>query len=490
MSVERLNVSIKADSTPLKYILLRWNFTEGDIPTGFTKVLGDEWERAYGTMEWRSINPDIFMPWYFFITDSSDSGKQENHRTSAFGVRVRPNAFCFWNLDNAGATLWIDIRNGGSGVLLSGRTLEAATVVFGDYDNISSFNAAQNFCRVMCDDGIFPKEPVYGSNNWYYAYGKSSHEEIIRDATIVAEYTKDLENRPFMVIDDGWQPNSCDAPWDRGNERFPDMKRLADEISAMDVKPGIWIRLLIDLRRETPGAKDEWRLSRDNTFFDPSHPEVIKHVKSDIKRLVDWGYKLIKHDYSTYDMFGAWGCFLKKSVVEDDQSWAFYDRSRTGAEITLDFYRAIREAAGDTLIIGCDTFSHLSAGLVEINRTGDDTSGHDWLRTRKFGVNTLAFRLPQNGIFYMADADCVGITPHVPWEKNRLWLKALSLSGSPLFVSCTPDLLNSEQEEEVKQAFTINSVQKDSFIPLDWTETTCPSEWLHNGEEITFNWFE
>lgn len=489
-----LKVSIKAGQTPLQYILLRWNFSEGDIPSGSIKVLGDEWERAYGTMEWRSINPDVFMPWYFFITNSSDTMDTSDRRTCAFGVKVRPNSLCFWNLDSAGVTLWIDIRNGTKGVILNGRTLEAATVVFGDYSGISAFKAAQNFCNAMCSDGIFPKEPVYGSNNWYYAYGNSSHEEIVRDASIVAECTKGLKTRPYMVIDDGWQPNNCDGPWDRGNAKFPDMKKLAEEISAMDVKPGIWIRFLADVRRATPNIKDEWRLQRDSNFLDPSRPEVLEHVKADTKRIVDWGYKLIKHDYSTHDIFGDWGMNRPKSLAGEPQAgkeWAFWDRSRTSAEIVLDFYRAIREAAGnDTVIIGCNTISHLCAGLVEVNRTGDDTSGKEWLRTRKFGVNTLAFRLAQNNIFYKADADCVGITELVPWEKNRLWLKALALSGSPLFVSCKPGVLNAEQEAELKEAFAVNSVQNDTLIPLDWTETTCPQKWLHNGEEITFPWFE
>jgi len=105
-------------------------------------------------------------------------------------------------------------------------------------------------------------------------------------------------------------------------------------------------------------------------------------------------------------------------------------------------------------------------------------------------VNTLAFRMAQNNIFYTVDADCVGITELIPWEKNRLWLKALALSGSPLFVSCKPGVLNPEQENELKEAFAVNSLQTDTLIPLDWTETTCPERWLHNGNEIVFSWFE
>ena len=69
-------------------------------------------------------------------------------------------------------------------------------------------------------------------------------------------------------------------------------------------------------------------------------------------------------------------------------------------------YQTLRAAAGDAVLLGCNTMGHLGAGLFEIQRTGDDTSGHVWERTRRMGVNTLAYRLPQNGTFFTCDADC------------------------------------------------------------------------------------
>ncbi len=89
--------------------------------------------------------------------------------------------------------------------------------------------------------------------------------------------------------------------------------------------------------------------------------------------------------------------------------------------IFLHLYKAIREAAGEMCVIGCNTFSHLSAGLFELNRIGDDTSGNEWDRTRKMGVNTLAFRGVHHGTFYAADGDCVGLTNKIAWETNNGW---------------------------------------------------------------------
>ena len=95
---------------------------------------------------------------------------------------------------------------------------------------------------------------------------------------------------------------------------------------------------------------------------------------------------------------------------------------------------AKREDRQDVLILGCNCIGHLGAGLMQGNRTGDDTSGVEWERTRKMGINTLAFRMLQQGTFYGADADCVGITEHIDWNKNRQWMEVLAESGTPLFV--------------------------------------------------------
>ena len=76
-----------------------------------------------------------------------------------------------------------------------------------------------------------------------------------------------------------------------------------------------------------------------------------------------------------------------------DRGWSFTDRGRTTAEIVRALYEAIRASAGPAELIGCNTIGHLGAGLFELQRIGDDTSGNEWSRTRKMGVNTLAFRL-------------------------------------------------------------------------------------------------
>lgn len=476
---EGVLVYLKAETIPMCRIRLRWNFhgLEG------YRFLGDAWERSYGELEWRGMAPDRIMPWYFM------ANKQEH--TVGVGVKVRASSMDFWQVDDAGVTLFLDVRCGGSGVHLNGRELLCATVVAREYNGISAFEATRELCKVMCTDPILPKEPVYGSNNWYYAYGMSSHEQILSDVDVLCEMIDEKEeNRPFMVVDDGWQvlhdENTCNGgPWDRGNEKFPDMPGLAEQIKKHGCKPGIWVRLL---RTHDETIPDFWRLTGGHEHLDPSVPEVIEYVKETVARIHDWGYCLLKHDFTTFDIFGKWGCEMGDELTRE--GWSFADNTRTTAEIIVDLYRAIYEASGGMYILGCNCIGHLGAGLMHINRIGDDTSGIHWERTRRVGVNTLAFRMPQNGTFFMVDADCVGVMGTIPWEKNRQWSELLAKSGSPLFVSARPGVMTEEERSQMAEYFAINAKQTDTCEPIDWMDSICPSCWKINDETVQFDWYE
>lgn len=482
---EYLAIFLTAQTSKVKWIKLRWNNLSWDKNVRF---LGEAWERGYGDMEWKGMNPNRFMPWYFCAKSEAKS--------ICYGVKVRPSAMCFWQVDSLGMTLFLDVRCGGSGVNLKGRVIKLADVIACEMRDCTSFEAMQEFCGQMCEDPILPKYPVYGSNNWYYAYGKSSESEILADCDYILNLTKDIENKPYMVIDDCWQEHHRlneynGGPWTKGNEKFPDMKALADKLVQKGVRPGIWVRLLLN---EDENIKNEWRLSHNNCI-DPTNPEALNYIKEDIKRICNWGYTLIKHDFSTFDLFGKWG-FQMSPLVTDD-GWHFYDDSLTSAEVVKLLYKAILDASveasnGETLILGCNTIGHLGAGYMHINRTGDDTSGVDWERTRFMGVNTLAFRLPQHGKFYEIDADCVGIDGGISWSMNKQWADVLAQSGTPLFISVRPNILDETEKQELHEILKVASKQEHHVIPVDWEETTCPEHWQDKDHDIDckYQWFE
>lgn len=468
-----LDVFLTADMDKPKFVELHWDASaDEDI-----LVLGDVWERSYGDLEFKSLTEnDRFMPWYFIATNKKEC--------FCFGVKTQPNAYVSFRYDSEGITALLDVRNGGNGVHLQGRKLCLATFVCDFYDNGNVYENLKAYCKKLCDNPVLPKERIYGGNNWYYAYGDSCYEQIISDAKLQVELAEGIDNKPFEVIDDCWQIHSCAGPW-IPNEKFGDMKKLADEIREIGARPGIWVRLL---RNKDESVTEEMKIQKPGKerYLDPTREDVKQFIRSDLERVNGWGYELVKHDFSTFDLFGAWGKELTSGIT-NMENWHFYDKTKTNAEITIDLYKLIRDAAGDMIIIGCNTVSHLSAGLVHLSRTGDDTSGREWGPTLNNGVNTLAFRLAQNEAFYMCDADCVGILgDNIPWEKNSQWLHLLSHSNTPLFISCT-DNISDEQKNDIKKAYkTFNTPH--AIKPLDIFDTKTPTTWEIDGEKVVYEW--
>jgi alpha-galactosidase len=214
----------------------------------------------------------------------------------------------------------------------------------------------------------------------------------------------------------------------------------------------------------------------------------LVYVEREIRTLRDWGFEMIKHDYSTYDLCARWGFEMTEDL--SGSACHFADRSRTTAEIVLALYTAIRHAAGEALLIGCNTIGHLGAGLFELQRIGDDTSGREWPRTRKMGINTLAFRLPQHGTFFAADADCVPMTAAIPPRLTEQWLDVVSRSGTPLFVSADPAVVGTRERAAIRAAFARSArTQAPGLEPLDWMETTAPQRWRAADRTLVYNWY-
>ena len=255
------------------------------------------------------------------------------------------------------------------------------------------------------------------------------------------------------------------------------------------MRPGLWTRPLLATETDQPSSLIPLRYGAQDQkerYLDPTIPENGQRIGNTIHQYKNWGFQLVKHDFTSYDFFGRWGFEMNKTLTVP--GWHFQDRSRTNAEILLNLYKTIRDAASDMYLIGCNTFSHLSAGIFELNRIGDDTSGKEWARTLKMGVNTLGFRLPQHNTFYAVDGDCVGLTTDIPWEKNKQWLHLLSESSAPLFISAQPEAVGKEQRAAMKSAFSMAAKPQPLGEPLDWMTNPRPAHWRLNGKDVDFNW--
>jgi alpha-galactosidase len=104
-------------------------------------------------------------------------------------------------------------------------------------------------------------------------------------------------------------------------------------------------------------------------------------------------------------------------------------------------------------------------------------------------VNTLAFRLPQNGTFYTVDADLVGITDAVPWEFNQQWLEVLARSGAATIVSPGPPARGAQQRAALREAFKLAAAGGAGARPVDWMDGSTPEHWKESGkQERRYRW--
>ena len=477
---DEASVSLHAPVVPVQRVHLRWRRS---VPQR-TIVLGDAWERSYGDLAWLPLTADRPLPWYMLL--------HHNGATAGAGVKTGAAAFAFWQADNEGISLWLDVRNGGNGVVLRQRNLQLATMVQHEGTTAeSAWEAALTLCRRMTAGVRRPAvrerhktSVIFGSNDWYYAHGRNTADGILRDAELMARLAPGGAIRPLTVIDDGYQDP----------KRFPNMGRLAEGIRSHGVTPGLWIRPLrapMDAPESILLPAARWgraSCGRGAPAYDPTVPEGLQAAMAAVKQACDWGYDFIKHDFTTWEMLGQWGKDMGASPTLP--GWHFGDPTRTNAEIIAAFYQDIRNTCGEErLIVGCNTVGHLAVGVFDAQRTGDDVSGGAWERTRRMGVNTLAFRLPQNRSFFTVDPDCVPITTKVPWEKTKQWMNAIADSGTVLLISPQREATGPEQREAIREAFA-RCVSSGSSEPLDWLACRTPDSWRSRTGERRYFWLE
>jgi len=477
-----------ASDGEVSFVRLIW-----DEPTSAeTRILNDSWERSAGDLEWKAVgDAERFSPWYYL---SETKGV-----TRGYGVMTGPGAMCLWKVSKKGRVLVLDVRAGGHPVRLGGRVLHACTLVSAmSAQGESPWRFGRRFCKMMCPRPRLPKAPVYGYNDWYCAYGKNTATNFLADAAYVMACAKGCDNPPYVVMDDGWQKNSPPVvnesgrgPWDAAGPNFGmDMPGFCREIASLGAKPGLWYRPL----RAWEELPSGWKSLYSPDYLDPTVPEVRRQIAADVSRFREWGFKLVKADFLSYDLAQIWSGDKVRHpdrYIQDDRLWR--DSSRTTAEVVLDVYRTMRSSAGDdVVIIGCNAFNHLAAGIFEVQRTGNDTSGRNWAQTRDNGVNTLAMRSIQDGAFFKVDADCVGLAAEgaVPWRFNRQWMELLGRSGTPFFVSWHRNLATDEVRVALASAFRSASAVSSVAEPLDWLEKSCPRRWRLGGEFRVFDWYE
>lgn len=477
-------VVVYPSEAPVKYLKLRFR---GDM-SFIDKVYGEAWARCSHTwfIEWRSVMPHRPLPWLFYCKDS-------NGKVGCYGVKTGADCFAFWQLDSHGITLVLNLTCGADGTDLKQPLTACEIVQYFSDDNADSYAVAKKFCGMVCEKPVLPKTPIFGVNNWYWAYGDISFDKILEETDYLIKMTNGTKHKPYEIIDDGWQFNrsaTCNyigGPW-VPNDRFGDMAKLVDEIHSRGAKAGIWFRPLLTMGNIPSDAIVD-KGDNGGLVLDPSHPFTLNYVAESAKRIRSWGFDLIKHDFSTYDM----GMVPNESnnQLSDfiKRNRHFYDRTKTTATIVKNLYKTIQEAVGDAEVIGCNTFGHLVAGIHSAQRVGNDTSGRSFEWTRKQGVNSM-MRLPQNETFFNVDPDCAAFTEKVDADLNLDFLEVCAITGMTTLASVTPGILNDEQLKRINEIFKMADQNNLRYTIKNFDKNSNPDTFISDTDEKQYDWYK
>lgn len=474
-------ITLYPSERAVKRIKLRWR---GDMSDCFM-ITGDALERIYdsSTAVWTGMIPDRMLPWYFQVYDGE--------RLNCFGVKTGSDAFCNFQCDDSGITLWLDVRNGGGGVCLKEPLVVARVVCRKGKTEESAFEASRTFCKQMCDRPVLPPKPIFGVNNWYWAYGKISHDIIMEETDNLMNMCCDAVNTPYMIIDDGWQKGRYKnrdgrtyngGPWDLTTPHFHSMQETAAAIHEKGANAGIWFRPLLTSVQVPAEWEGPRQMHMRGILLDPSHPDVLNKISKDVSMIRNWGYEMIKHDFTTIDTLG--------DPVDEDGNWHYYDRTITNCTMLKNLYKEIQRAAGDAVVLGCNTVNHLVAGIHAAQRIGQDTSGNHFELTRRNGCASF-IRLPQNNAFFAADPDCAAFTARVPVDVNLDFLELCAITGCITLASVTPGFLKGRDLTRVREIYRIASKGGAGATPTDWLgHNVCAKYETPSGKKFTYDWYK
>jgi alpha-galactosidase len=133
--------------------------------------------------------------------------------------------------------------------------------------------------RIECGEKIALTPPM-GWNSWN-CFGCDVNEANVRGAAdaMVASGLVD-HGWTYVNIDDCWEASRDASGAIQSNQKFPDMKRLADYVHGQGLKIGLY---------SSPG-----------TLTCASHEGSYKHEEQDARSYAEWGFDYLKYDWCSY----------------------------------------------------------------------------------------------------------------------------------------------------------------------------------------------
>jgi alpha-galactosidase len=311
--------------------------------------------------------------------------------------------------------------------------------------------SAEKRFRIVCGEKIALTPPM-GWNSWNCWAQAVDHDKVLRSARALASSGLADHGWAYVNIDDTWQGDRGGPRHAiQGNERFPDMKRLCDEIHALGLKAGIysspWITTFAGYRGGSSDDPDgKWE--RLQNYEPNKRLGRYSFTKNDAAQLGEWGFDYLKYDWAPNDV-----------------------------EHTREMALALRDTGRDVVLsLSCSTpmesVNELARWAQAWRTTGDiwdtwETPGPWQNSVSAIGFNQDAWTA-FGGPGHWNDPDMlvlgyVGwgpqlhatrLTPAEQYTHISLWC----LLSAPLLIGCDLERLD---------AFTLNLLTNDEVLALD-----------------------
>ena len=150
------------------------------------------------------------------------------------------------------------------------------------------------------------RTPPMGWNSWNCWAGAVDQEKVLRSARAMVSTGLINHGWTYINIDDTWQ-GQRGGPYDalQANEKFPDMKKLCDDIHGMGLKAGIYSTPWItSYAKFAGGSSDDPRVPGRKELADQKYWRFGKYsfAENDAKQWAAWGFDYLKYDWNPNDV--------------------------------------------------------------------------------------------------------------------------------------------------------------------------------------------
>src|SRR5581483_661551 len=154
--------------------------------------------------------------------------------------------------------------------------------------------------------------PPMGWNSWNCFAGAVDQDKVSAQAEAMAKSGLIKHGWTYINIDDTWQgERGGKFNGLQGNEKFPDMKGLCDQIHSLGLKAGIYSTPWITYYAGYAGGSAD---NPEGKWTKPSGPKQVNKkippwavgqyhfATNDAKQWADWGFDYLKYDWNPIEV--------------------------------------------------------------------------------------------------------------------------------------------------------------------------------------------